>query len=339
VRACAAEGDRDARDLRSARRWSRRARWDLRSSSRETGARKVRRLRSGSDVRRFRLYYAMKAGLVGRVGGAEVAGDLWRAAARRIYRCTPGPRAAASGRADGHHVRVLDLDELTRGGRATASPRSREPRVPACCGGAERIVFRAPLEKESLDVVSQCSSRNVDGRRGHLVLRVGLAGCAAPMVGATAADLARARDQANPGATISRANAPSAMASAARVWGATRRLLGPGGLPEYPRSTGSLSDPTVIDPQQLQIQQQSRPAGAGSRDPFRNAQICTTSSAGRCRRASPGKLKPTVLGARELPAVGQGPPCPRGASPLPMRRRYRSPRCEGGGVVPPVEAE
>src|SRR4029077_18695985 len=48
-------------------------------------------------------------------------------------------------------------------------------------------------------------------------------------------------------------------------------ILGPGALPEFPRSSGSTSDPALLDPQLIQIQAQSRPAGAAWRDPFRNA--------------------------------------------------------------------
>ena len=48
-------------------------------------------------------------------------------------------------------------------------------------------------------------------------------------------------------------------------------ILGPGALPEFPRTTGGAGDPTVVDPQLIQIQAQTRPAGAASRDPFRNA--------------------------------------------------------------------
>ena len=118
------------------------------------------------------------------------------------------------------------------------------------------------------------------------------AGCAATQVGATAADLARARDQANPGATIFASECAQCHGQRGEGLGATPALLGPGGLPEYPRSTGSLSDPTVIDPQQLQIQQQSRPAGAGSRDPFRNAQDLYNFISRQMPKGSPGKLKP-----------------------------------------------
>ena len=47
---------------------------------------------------------------------------------------------------------------------------------------------------------------------------------------------------------------------------------GPGALPEYPRHATSPGDPTITDPQLIQIQAQTRPAGAAWRDPFRNAQ-------------------------------------------------------------------
>jgi hypothetical protein len=49
-------------------------------------------------------------------------------------------------------------------------------------------------------------------------------------------------------------------------------VLGPGALPEYPRDNSGSGMATITDPQQLQIQTQTRPAGAPWRDPFRNAQ-------------------------------------------------------------------
>ena len=51
--------------------------------------------------------------------------------------------------------------------------------------------------------------------------------------------------------------------------GSAPTIMGAGALPEYPRNTGS--DPGLYDPQMIQIQAQTRPAGAASRDPFRNA--------------------------------------------------------------------
>jgi hypothetical protein len=48
-------------------------------------------------------------------------------------------------------------------------------------------------------------------------------------------------------------------------------VLGPGALPLYPRDNANPGSFAMSDPQQLQIQQQTRPAGAPWRDPFRNA--------------------------------------------------------------------
>ena len=49
-------------------------------------------------------------------------------------------------------------------------------------------------------------------------------------------------------------------------------ILGPGALPEYPRDNSGPGSAVPTDPQQLQIQTQTRPAGAPWRDPFRTAQ-------------------------------------------------------------------
>jgi hypothetical protein len=46
-------------------------------------------------------------------------------------------------------------------------------------------------------------------------------------------------------------------------------VLGAGALPEYPRDLTASN--VTTDPQQLQIQQQTRPQGAPLRDPFRTA--------------------------------------------------------------------
>jgi mono/diheme cytochrome c family protein len=117
-------------------------------------------------------------------------------------------------------------------------------------------------------------------------------GCAATQLGATPADLDRARGQADQGANLFATECGTCHGQRGEGVAAAPALLGPGGLPEYPRSTGSMTDPTLIDPQQLQIQQQSRPAGAGSRDTFRNAQDLYTFISKQMPKSRPGSLKP-----------------------------------------------
>jgi mono/diheme cytochrome c family protein len=72
--------------------------------------------------------------------------------------------------------------------------------------------------------------------------------------------------------------------------GAAPDVLGPGALPEFPRNAGS-GDPSLIDPQQLQIEMQKRPAGAPSRDPFRNAQDLFRFVRTQMPKNKPGSLR------------------------------------------------
>ncbi len=97
-------------------------------------------------------------------------------------------------------------------------------------------------------------------------------GCAATQLGATPADLAQARGQSAKGANVFASECAKCHGQRGEGIGNTPAVLGPGALPEYPRSTVSSGDPGLNDPQLLQIEAQARPAGAAWRDPFRNAQ-------------------------------------------------------------------
>jgi mono/diheme cytochrome c family protein len=100
-------------------------------------------------------------------------------------------------------------------------------------------------------------------------------GCARVPLGATVEDIARARDQAAAGATIYGNECAGCHGQRGEGLAGATPILGPGTLPEYPRSSGNsygVGDPTLTDPQLLQIKAQTRPAGAAWRDPFRNAQ-------------------------------------------------------------------
>jgi cytochrome c553 len=101
---------------------------------------------------------------------------------------------------------------------------------------------------------------------------LGALGCATVPTGATTADLARAHDQAGPGATTFANECARCHGQRGEGLGMGPAILGPGALPEFPRSSGGASDPSLYDPQMIQIQAQTRPAGAAWRDPFRNAQ-------------------------------------------------------------------
>lgn len=96
-------------------------------------------------------------------------------------------------------------------------------------------------------------------------------GCATLPTGATPEDIARAQGQSAQGATVYANECASCHGQRGEGLAAAPALMGPGALPEYPRNTGGTNDPTVTDPQLVQIQAQTRPAGAAWRDPFRNA--------------------------------------------------------------------
>ncbi len=108
---------------------------------------------------------------------------------------------------------------------------------------------------------------------GCSVMLCGLAwlGCATTQSGATPEELVRARGQADQGATIYMNECAKCHGQRGEGLASSPAILGPGALPEFPRTTGSATDPTVLDPQMIQIQAQTRPAGAASRDPIRNA--------------------------------------------------------------------
>lgn len=97
-------------------------------------------------------------------------------------------------------------------------------------------------------------------------------GCAATQTGATPEDLSRAGNQASAGATVYANECAKCHGQRGEGMPTASAVMGPGALPEFPRNTGGASDPTVYDPQLIQLQAQTRPAGAAWRDPFRNAQ-------------------------------------------------------------------
>jgi mono/diheme cytochrome c family protein len=108
-------------------------------------------------------------------------------------------------------------------------------------------------------------------------LRIGLAalvfsshGCSAASLGATEPQLAKAKDRASAGADVFANECVRCHGKRGQGLAGAPEILGPGALPEYPRnmSTGMQA---IVDPDQLQIQQQTRPPGAPTRDVFRTA--------------------------------------------------------------------
>jgi hypothetical protein len=142
-------------------------------------------------------------------------------------------------------------------------------------------------------------------------------GCAATQLGATAGELALARGQSEQGANVFASECAKCHGQRGEGIGSAPDILGPGALPEYPRSSSGASGSELTDPQLIQIEAQARPAGAAWRDPFRNAQdlydfTTTHMPKGRASELRPGDRWAVVgfmlaaQGAR-LPAGGIGP--------------------------------
>jgi len=159
-----------------------------------------------------------------------------------------------------------------------------------------------------------------------------LLGCAVTKLGATTADLARARDQAAPGATTYASECAQCHGQRGQGLAGIPAIMGPGALPKYPRYIdGSyVGDPMLVDdPVQLpQLATQTRPEGAAWRDPFRNAQDLFTFTSTHMPRMHARELKQGdywavvnfLLAAQgaSLPAGGVGP---ANASSMPIPRR------------------
>jgi mono/diheme cytochrome c family protein len=118
-------------------------------------------------------------------------------------------------------------------------------------------------------------------------------GCAVTQLGATSADLARAQDQAAAGAATFANQCAKCHGERGEGRGGVPALMGPGALPEFPRDIASSGDPSLTDPQLLQIEAQARPAGAAWRDPFRNAQDLYSFASTRMPKGHGGELNPT----------------------------------------------
>ncbi len=153
-------------------------------------------------------------------------------------------------------------------------------------------------------------------------------GCATTKLGATPDDLARAQAQTNRGATVYTNECASCHGARGEGLASAPAILGPGALPEYPRDTGGVGDPTVTDPQLIQIQAQTRPAGAPWRDPLRNAQDLYTFTTTHLPKSRAANLHGPdywavvsyILAAQgvSLPADGIGPAV---AASIPIPKR------------------
>ncbi len=110
--------------------------------------------------------------------------------------------------------------------------------------------------------------------RGALAFLASVAVCGAcgtSRLGATEPQLANARDRAGAGGNVYTNECARCHGPRGEGLAGAPPTMGLDALPEYPRDTsGGMR--AVTDPEQLQIQQQTRPTGAPTRDPFRNAQ-------------------------------------------------------------------
>jgi cytochrome c553 len=153
-------------------------------------------------------------------------------------------------------------------------------------------------------------------------------GCASTQTGATPADLVRAHDQSGPGETMFANECARCHGNRGEGLASAPAILGPGALPEYPRSTGGVGDPSAYDPQMIQIQAQTRPAGAAWRDPFRTAQDLYVFTSRHLPKARAAELKDGdywavvsfIVAAQggNLPAGGIGP---ANAASIPIPKR------------------
>lgn len=175
------------------------------------------------------------------------------------------------------------------------------------------------------------------GRKKHAASAVGKTlalggllglGCAATQLGATPAELSQARTQAGAGADVFAHACARCHGQRGEGIGNAPAILGPGSLPEQPRSSSGASGSALTDPQLLQIEAQARPAGAAWRDPFRTAQDLYDFTSTHMPRGNAGALKPAdywavvsfMLAAQgaTLPSGGVGPGT-AGAFQIPRR--------------------
>jgi mono/diheme cytochrome c family protein len=96
-----------------------------------------------------------------------------------------------------------------------------------------------------------------------------LAACSGARPGATDATFAKASADAAPGGATFSAQCARCHGERGQGQAYSPTIMGAGALPVYPRDTSGA--PMTTDPVQLQLQSQTRPPGAPSRNPFRNA--------------------------------------------------------------------
>ena len=105
-----------------------------------------------------------------------------------------------------------------------------------------------------------------------LGLGIALAACSATPLGASEPNMANAKQKSGPGADLF--DKECAACHGKRGEGLTNApaVIGFGALQEYPRDKSLSTSPALSNNAQQQASDSSRPPGAPSRDPFRNAQ-------------------------------------------------------------------
>jgi mono/diheme cytochrome c family protein len=114
--------------------------------------------------------------------------------------------------------------------------------------------------------------------------------CGATQSGATDANVATASANASEGARLfgqqcTRCHGQRGEGTSAPT------IMGPGGLPTYPRATSLSTNPAYSDPSELQLREALRPAGAPKRDPFNTAADVYNYISKRMPIKAPGSLK------------------------------------------------
>lgn len=114
-------------------------------------------------------------------------------------------------------------------------------------------------------------------RRGLIALSVmaiaaslGVA-CGVGALGATDANLAAAKSRASTGADLFAGHCAGCHGQRGEGHGRIPAIIGAGALPMYPRDKSDAATATLSDPNQLEEEARARPAGAPTREPFRNA--------------------------------------------------------------------
>jgi len=121
-----------------------------------------------------------------------------------------------------------------------------------------------------------------------------LAACSATPLGASEPNLANAQKKAGPGADLYQKECAACHGKNGEGLTSAPGVIGAGALPTYPRDNSLSSNPALSNNAQQQQQDSSRPPGAPSRDPFRNAQDLFTyvSTKMPLPKSRAGTLKP-----------------------------------------------